>query len=181
MTSLCTSGLALASAFAPGATVDRSRRSRSTTSVSRSAERDRRQIAGIERRQRIERRGEGERLPFLDVHVAHVGRVDRLEPLLAQRIVHRARDEVVRHVVEDLVLEALLDDARRRLARAEARHARLARIVARDPVDLGRDHVARDFDAHVLARRVDVDELSLHWSQTRKITRRLNRILRVVP
>ena len=68
----------------------------------------------------------------------------------------------MRHVVKDLVLEALLDDARRRLARAEAGHARLARIVARDPVDLGCDHVARDFDAHVLARRVDFDEFGFH-------------------
>ena len=95
-------------------------------------ERDRRQIARIELRHGVERRDEGQRLPFLDRHVAHVGRVDRLEPLLAQRIVDRARNQIVRDVVKDLILEALLDDARRGLAGPEARDARLARIVARD-------------------------------------------------
>ena len=48
-------------------------------------------------------------------------------------------------VVEDLILEALLDDARRRLAGAEAGDARLARVVARDAIDLGVDHVAGEF------------------------------------
>ena len=81
---------------------------------------------------------------------------------LAQRLVDRARNQIVRDVVEDLLLEALLDDARRRLARAEARDARLARVVARDAIDLGVDDVARDFDAQVLARLVDVDEFGFH-------------------
>ena len=35
---------------------------------------------------------------------------------LAQRLVHGARDQVVRDVVQDLLLEALLDDLGRRLA-----------------------------------------------------------------
>ena len=66
-------------------------------------------------------------------------------PALAQRVVDRARDEVVRDVVKDLILEALLDDARRRLAGTEAGNARLARVVARDAIDLGVDDVAAGF------------------------------------
>ena len=100
--------------------------------------------------------------PSSIVDVADVGRVDRLEPLLAQRIVDGARDQVVRDVVKDLVLEALLDDARRRLARPEAGDARLARVVARDAVDLGVDHIGGDFDAHGLARLVDVGKFGFH-------------------
>ena len=92
----------------------------------RAAERDRREIARVERRDGVERRGERERPAFFDVHVAHVGRVHRFDAAFAQRIVHRARDQVVRDVVEDLVLEALLDDARRRLAGTESGDARLA-------------------------------------------------------
>ena len=68
---------------------------------------------------RVERRGERQRLAFLERHVPDVGRVDRLEAALAQRLVDRARNQIVRDVVEDLILEALLDDARRRLARPE--------------------------------------------------------------
>ena len=79
-------------------------------------ERDRASGRRIEFRHGVERRGEGERLSFLDRHLAHVGRVDRLQPLLAQRVIDRTRDQIVRDVVEDLILEALLDDARRRLA-----------------------------------------------------------------
>jgi hypothetical protein len=68
----------------------------------------------------------------------------------------------VRDVVKDLLFEALLDHARRGLARPEARDARLARIVAGDPVDLGVDRVAWDFDAQGLARFVDVGEFGFH-------------------
>ena len=42
---------------------------------------------------------------------------------LPERLVHGSWDEVVGHVVEDLVLEALFDDAGRRFARTEPRHA----------------------------------------------------------
>ena len=84
------------------------------------------------------------------------------DPALAQRIVDRARNQIVRDVVEDLILEALLDDARRRLAGPEAGNARLARVVARDAVDLGVDDIAGNLDAQVLARLVDVDELGFH-------------------
>ena len=54
--------------------------------------------------------------PSSTMHVADVRRVDRLDAALAQRVVDGARDQVVRDVVEDLILEALLDDARRHLA-----------------------------------------------------------------
>ena len=108
--------------------------------IRRAPERDRREIAGIEWRDRVERRREGQRLAFFDCHVADVGRVDRLEAALAQRLVDGARNQVVRDVVQDLVLEALLDDAGRCLSRPEAGHPRLPGIVPRDAIDLGVDH-----------------------------------------
>src|SRR5262249_18407527 len=70
--------------------------------------------------------------------------------------------EIVQHVVENLLLEPLLDDARRRLAGAEAGNARLLCVVLRDPIDLAVDDVAGDFDADGLPRFVDVGELCLH-------------------
>ena len=92
----------------------------SSTRLDGRAQRERRVVARLEGRHRVERRREGQRLAFLDRDVADVGRVDRLDAALAQRLVDRARDEIVRDVVEDLILEALLDDAGRRLARPEA-------------------------------------------------------------
>jgi hypothetical protein len=68
----------------------------------------------------------------------------------------------VRDIVEDLILEALLDDAGRRLAGPEAGDARAARIIARDAIDLGADDFSGNLDAHVLARLVDIDELCFH-------------------
>ena len=41
-------------------------------------------------------------------------------------------------------------------------NARLARVVARVPIDFGVDHFAGDFDAHVLARLVHIDEFGFH-------------------
>src|SRR6185436_17358709 len=87
---------------------------------------------------------------------------DRLHPALPQRVVDGAGDEVVREVVEDLALVALLDDARRRLARTEARHARLLRVVARNPIDTLVDDVGGDFDLQALLGLVDVCELCFH-------------------
>src|SRR5207247_774787 len=100
--------------------------------------------------------------PFFDVHVADVRRVDGLNPALTQRIVHGARHQFVRHVVKNLIFEALLDDTRRRLSGTKAGNPRAARIAFGNPVDLGVDDVAGDLDAHVLARVVDVYEFSLH-------------------
>jgi hypothetical protein len=84
------------------------------------------QVAGVERWHRVERRGERERLTFFNRDVTDIRCVDRLHPLLTQRVVDRAWDEVVGDVMEDLVLEALLDHTRGRLAGAESRNARLA-------------------------------------------------------
>ena len=79
---------------------------------------------GIERRHRVEGGREGQRRSRLDHDVADVGRVDRLEVALAQALVERLRHQVVGHVVQDIVLEPLPDDARRHFARAEARDLR---------------------------------------------------------
>jgi hypothetical protein len=136
----------------------------------RPPEGNRRHIARVERRQRVERCREGKRLSFLDADVADVGRVDRLQSFLAQRIVDGARNQIVRDVVQDLVLEALLDHARRRLAGAEAGHARAARVVACDAIDLAVDDFGRDLDAHRLARRVDVGEFGLHRGKVAAVT-----------
>ena len=61
----------------------------------RPLERERRVVARLEGRDRVERRREHQRLAFLDRHVADVGRVDRLDAPLAQRLVDRRRNEVV--------------------------------------------------------------------------------------
>ena len=120
--------------------------------------------ADVECRNCIERRGERHRLAFLNQHVEDIGRIDRFYTPLAQSFVHRPRDKVVGDVVEDLVFEPLLDDARRRLAGAESRNPRLARVVARHAIDFGVDHVARDFNLQVFACFVDVDEVGFHWA-----------------
>src|SRR5262249_20759285 len=65
-------------------------------------------------------------------------------------------------LVEDLILEALLDDARRRFAGPEAGDARLSRIVAREAVDFGVDDVLGDLDLDGFAGFVDVGEFGLH-------------------
>ena len=66
----------------------------------------------LEARHGIERRRELQRLALFDDDVADVGRVERLEAALAQRVVHRARHQLVDHVVENLAPEPLLDDPR---------------------------------------------------------------------
>ena len=119
-------------------------------------------VPQLEGRDGVERRRELQRLPLFDDHVADVGRLDRLETALPQRVVDRARHQLVHDVVEDLVLEALLDDPRRHLARPEARDARGLAVVARHPIDLGIDRAAVDLHDEVLAGLADVDEFGLH-------------------
>ena len=114
----------------PARSAPRDARSRSSASATasssiaarrRAAARSSSRSPGSNARDRVERRGEGQRLACLDRDVADVRRVDRLDAALAQRVADRARNQIVRDVVQDLILEALLDDAGRRLARAEAR------------------------------------------------------------
>ena len=132
------------------------------------AQRDARVVAGIDRRHGVEGRRELQRLALFHDDVADVGRVDRLDPALAQRIVHGARDQAVRDVVEDLVAEALPDDLGGHLAGPEARDARGPAVVARDLVDLRVDDGAGDFDDEVLLRVADVDELGFHCGILRR-------------
>ncbi len=130
--------------------------------VGRASDGNRGEVAWVEGRHRVERGDEGQRLTFLDGDVPHVRRVDRLHALLPQRILDGARNQIVRDVVQDLILVALLDDAGGRFARPEAGHARFARVVGGDAIDLGGDYITGDFDAHIPARRVDVDEFGFH-------------------
>src|SRR4029079_12910620 len=109
-------------------------------------------VARIERRHGLEIRRELQRLAFLDEHVADVRSVYRLDAPLAQRVVHGARDQVVRDVMEDLIAEALADDLRRHLAGTKARDPRGLAVIARDPVDLGVNHGAGNFDDQLLSR-----------------------------
>ena len=122
----------------------------------------RREVARIERRHGLDGRRERERLALLERDVLDVRRVDRLDAALLQRLVDGARNQVVHHVVEDLVAEPLLDDRRRHLAGTEAGDARLLGVALGDAIDLGVDDVARDLDREVLLRLADVGEFGLH-------------------
>ena len=119
-------------------------------------------VPRFNRRDRFEAGGELERLTFLDDDVADVGRVDRLDPALAQGLVDRPGDQAVRHVVKDLIAESLPDDLGRHLARAEAGNARRLAVIARYFVDLGVDDGAWNLDHEILLRLADVYEFSLH-------------------
>ena len=101
--------------------------------------------AGVDRRQRLERRCKGEGLAFVERHILDVGRIDRLETALAQRLVYGARNEIVRDVVKDLVAEPLLDESRRDFALAESGNARLTAVAARDSVDFARRRCRWEF------------------------------------
>ncbi len=67
-------------------------------------------------------------------------------PRSLQRVADQPRDQVVRHVVQDLVLVALPDDRRGHFARPKPGHARRPGIILRDPLDLGLDDVRRDLE-----------------------------------
>jgi len=103
---------------------------------------------------------------LFDEDVTHIGRVDRFDAPLAQRVVDGAGDELLRDILENLILEALLDDRRGRLARPEPRNTRALRIVRGDVIDFLVDDVARDLDPDVLPRVVDIDEFCLHENRS---------------
>ena len=119
-------------------------------------------VARLDRRHGLERRRELERLALFDDDVLDVGRVDRLDAALAQRLVDRARNQAVRDVVEDLVAKALAHDLGRHLAGPEAGNPRRLAVVARDLVDLGIHDVAVDLDDEVLLGVGDVYEFGFH-------------------
>ncbi len=131
----------------------------------RTAQRHGSVVAWLERGNRIEGRGEREGLALLDRDVANVRGVNRFHAPFPQRVVDGPRDEAVRDIVQDLILEALLDDARRRLAGTEAGNPRLARIVARNAIDFRVHDVAGNFDPYVLACLVDVDQVGFHGQE----------------
>src|SRR5262249_50394707 len=103
-----------------------------------------------------------QRLTLVDRNIPDFRCLDRLHAALPQGVVDRAGDQVVGHVLEDLVLVTLLDDARRRLARPEARDACAPGVVAGPAVDFGVARVLRNLDAQFFSRFVDVDELGFH-------------------
>src|SRR5688572_2926773 len=129
----------------------------------RAAQRNRVQRTRIDRRQRFERRGEGERLPFVERNVLHVWRVHRLEAALAQRLVDRARDQVVRDVVENLLAESLLDEGGRNFALSESWDTRLPAVTAGDAIDFGVDDVARNFDGNAFLCFGEIGEFGFHF------------------
>ena len=81
-------------------------------------------VARIDRRHRLERGRELQRLPVADVRVVDVGRGHRLDPPLAERRAHRLGHQLVRDLVVDLVAEPLLHHRGRHLARPEPGHPR---------------------------------------------------------
>ena len=98
----------------------------------------------------------------VDRHVADVRWLDSFDAPFSQRIVDGVRNQIVRDVVKNLALVPLFDDARGRLAGPESRNPRAARVALRDAVDRRVDDISRNFDAEILPRFVDVDELCLH-------------------
>src|SRR4029079_3245428 len=68
----------------------------------------------------------------------------------------------IRHIVQDLLFEALLDDRGWSLAGPEPGNPHLARVEPRVPLDFRVDDVTRNLDADVFSCVVDVNELGLH-------------------
>src|SRR5678815_2373261 len=124
--------------------------------------RQRAEIARVERGHGLHRRRELQRLSRVPLDVLDVRRIDRLDAALLQRLFDRTRDQPVHHVVEDLVLEALLDDRGGDFPWSEPRNLRLLRIVLSDLVDLRVDDVAGDLDGERLLRFADVGEFGFH-------------------
>jgi hypothetical protein len=120
------------------------------------------EVARLERRHDVEAGRERQRLALFDDDVLHVGSVDGLDALRAERLVDALRNQVVGDVVEDLRPEALAHDARRHPAGPEAGQAGRFRVLARDPVD-GRLHVGhRDLDRELAPGLVDVYQFCFH-------------------
>ena len=120
------------------------------------------QVARFHVRRRLDGRRERQRLAFLELQVAHLRRVHRLDVLVAQRVADDARHEVVRDVVQDLLAKPLAHHVRRRLAGPEARNAGLPGIALRDAGDFGVDHLGRHFHRQGLLGFADVGEFDLH-------------------
>ena len=96
-------------------------------------------------------------------HIFDVGRIDRLQPALAQRLVDGARNEIVGHIVKDLFAEAFLDERRRHLSLSEAGNARLPAVAPCHAIDLSVDDVARNFDGDALLRFGEIGEFGFHY------------------
>src|SRR5207248_7100699 len=101
-------------------------------------------------------------LPFTERNILDVGRRDGLDPAFLQRLFDGARNQVVHHVVMDLLAEALFDDVRGDLAGTEAGQPCLLRIPLGHAIDLRVDDVARDLDGDLLLSLADVLEFGFH-------------------
>ena len=126
------------------------------------AQREARVIARVDWGNRFERGRELQRLAFLDDDILNVRCVDGFHTALPQCLVHRPRDEPMRHIVKDLVPEPLPHHLGGYFPGPEARNAGGAAVVPRHFVDLGIDDGARDFDDEVFLGVADVYELSFH-------------------
>ena len=118
---------------------------------------DRRQVAGIERRNDVERGLEGERLAFFEDEVLDVGRFDRLDTLFDERVADRLRHQVLGDVLHDLGLEALADHVGRDLAGAEAGDFRGASELRGGVADGFVNNGAGHLDRQIAARFVHVN------------------------
>jgi hypothetical protein len=56
----------------------------------------------------------------MEMHVGDIGRSDDFEILLLQLLIEKLGDQVFDHLLADIALELLTNEAGRRLARAEA-------------------------------------------------------------
>jgi hypothetical protein len=86
-------------------------------------------VRQLDDRQRLEHRAERQRLVLVDLQVHDLRARQRLEPAPLDLLEHHLVDQLLGHVLEQVGLEALLDDVRRHLARAEAGQLQLLRVV----------------------------------------------------
>src|SRR5919106_2262676 len=118
---------------------------------------------GIDLRTHLDARLERERLLWLETGgIGDLRAGNGLHVVLANGLQVRALDDVLDHVVLDLLLEALLENAPRDLAWPKAGDLHLAPERAVGPIELPDDLRALHFDRQLAFNRRELLDLSLH-------------------
>jgi len=126
------------------------------------AQRNARVVARVNRRHGLKFGEKLQRLAFFQHHIPDVGRRHGLQTPLLQGLVHEPRDQVVGHVIENLVLVALFDDGRGHLALAEAGHLGFPPVVLGHALDFCGYGIGGHLKGQVLLGLGDLGQFSLH-------------------